>query len=133
MAVTNASLGALGVARDNHAGASTTTALATDEGITTIQEYEVTAVTVAGNINPYQDDVEAYTLTLTGGDRRAELQSSGRTNVTWSVSSGNSLSNQSNTGATVTWYGSFGAAWVKAVWNDTFNTQREHTLNVTIQ
>lgn len=131
MAINNASLGALGVARDNHANASSQTDLAVSGSTDLAGSYEVTSVTVSGPTAVLQSDVASYTLALSGGSKCSDLKSSGRSNVTWTASAGDTVSSGTNNGCNVTWNNA-GARWVKASWNDTFNSIREHTLNVTV-
>lgn len=132
MAVSNASLGALGIARDNHGSSTTTTNLAPSGNTDLTTQYEITSVSLSGDTGPLQGDNTYYTLTLSGGSRRSELQSSARLNVSYTASSGNSVTIQQNAQCRIRW-NTLGVGWVKASWNDTYNVLREYTLNVTVQ
>jgi hypothetical protein len=121
MAVANASLGALGVARDNNANTSVQTSLA-KPGATNVNmavDYEVTFVSLNFTTKTW-GGIDTYTIVIAGGSRIGELQSSAHLNTAASVFNGTILT-LNNTTLQIQW----GAPTSKqsiVQWNDGFNT-----------
>jgi len=142
MALSNASLGALGQARDNNSTATTETKLGVSSSERKLSQYEVTSITITGPTSVGDPATQSYGLTLSGGAQISELQASGRNNRSpeWlaSILSGDFITlttySPTNSGATVdselkSGFPS-GSYRVGVTWSDTYNTTSADTHDV---
>ncbi len=128
------SLTSLGKARDNISSGAVNLNPTTGSGVYSLAtDYIVTSITLSSdNINPLIGQNGNVFIALHGGPRIAELQSSGRNNISIAYTNCSAYSGVTNSTFGVTFDQSTGAASVDVTWTDTFNGDTGATYNWTV-
>lgn len=128
------SLAALGLARDNHGTETPTTLKQTggDGNPYSLSQYEVTSASLSGNQIPLDFGTYDYTITLSGGSRKGELQNSARLNVAYVLCGDHQVVSVTNTTIQITFNGNDTNPTLYVDWGDTFNPTRNAQLSISV-
>jgi hypothetical protein len=130
MAVTNASLSALAAARNDDTTPPYSLVPGSPSGTYSLNDYEITGISITGVTSVNVNDYEIYTLNMTGGSRRDELRLV-VIHATWIVT-GASKDYDGNDECGVAFSTASGDTTVtlECTWNDGYNVERYGYLDV---